>query len=259
MASSYNGWPASRDAAAIGINRGWEPIAGHDFPGGIKSGDVQTVFTCLVRQLHKRVEPIVIYPPGDEWGYAYRDNVNNPGQLSCHASGTAIDYNATEHPNRVDYTWSRDQTREIHKIIDDELDGVIKWLEGYDEMHFEIRGTAAQVAAVAKKIRAMTTPPPADEDDDMPLNDADKEWLRSLATEIAGKRTEVTAHGQTGVRRDVWRWTGEAVTLLRQMSVNKIVAGVVASIEAGDVDEATLTAAVEQGVRNVLRDDLEDG
>lgn len=159
MPTSYNGWPASSDPSAIGINRGWEPIKGHDFPGGIKSGDVEVVFTYLVRQLDSRVEPIEEYPAGDEWGYNYRANVNNPSQLSCHASGTAIDYNATQHPNRVDYTWTQAQSREIHKIIDDELDGVIKWLEGYDEMHFEIRGSAAQVAAVAKKIRAITTPP----------------------------------------------------------------------------------------------------
>jgi hypothetical protein len=159
LATSYNGWPASSSPSAIGINRGWEPVPGHDFPGGIKSGDVQTVFTYLVRQLDKRVEPIREYPPGDEWGYNYRANVNNPSQLSCHASGTAIDYNATQHPNKVKYTWTQEQTREIHKILD-ECSGVIRWLEGYDEMHFEIRGSSAQVAAAAKKIREMVTPKP---------------------------------------------------------------------------------------------------
>ena len=173
MPSSYNGWPASSAPSTIGINRTWEPVKGHDFPGGIKSGDVQTVFTYLVRQLHARVEPIQEYPAGDEWGYNYRANVNNPSQLSCHASGTAIDYNATQHPNKVDYTWTQAQTREIHKILD-ELDGVIKWLEGYDEMHFEIRGSFAAVATVAKKIREMETPKPPtttptpEKEDDMP-------------------------------------------------------------------------------------------
>lgn len=149
---SYNGWAASSTPSKIGIVH-FEPIPGYDFPGGIKDGDVKVVFTYLVQQLHERVEPITHYPPGDEWGYAFRDNVNNPGQLSCHASGTAIDYNATEHPNRVAYTWTREQAREINEIVNDELDGVIKWLEGYDEMHFEIRGTPAQVRTVANKIR----------------------------------------------------------------------------------------------------------
>lgn len=158
MPTSYNNWPASRNPAEINVNTNWEPIKGHKFPGGTKGGDVEVVMTYLVVNLDKRVEPIEEYPPGDEWGYNYRPNVNNPNVLSCHASATAIDYNATQHPNQVDYTWTREQTRVIHQIIDDELDGVIKWLEGYDEMHFEIRGTPAQVAAVAKKIRAMTHP-----------------------------------------------------------------------------------------------------
>lgn len=174
MPNSYNGWPASPTPSLIDINRTWEPIKGHDFPGGVKGGDVETVMTYLVRQLDSRVEPIEEYPSGDEWGYNYRPNVNNPNQLSCHASGTAIDYNATQHPNKVKYTWSQVQVREIHKILD-ELEGVVRWLEGYDEMHFEIRGSAGQVAAVAKKIRAMTAPKPPttptpvpEKEDDMP-------------------------------------------------------------------------------------------
>lgn len=159
MILSYNGWAASSNPAAIGIVH-FEPIEGYDFPGGVKGGDVEAIFTYLVRQLDKRVEPIEEYPPGDEWGYYFRANVNNPSQLSCHASGTAIDYNATQHPNRVPYTWTREQVREIHKIIDDELDGVVKWLEGWDEMHFEVRGTAHQVAVVADRIRDAAQPPP---------------------------------------------------------------------------------------------------
>ena len=153
MPSSYNGWPASRSASLIGINTNWSPLPGVKFPGGIKSGDVETIFTYLVQQLDKRVEKAAEYRPGDDWGWAYRANVNNPSTLSCHASGTAIDYNATQHPNRVANTWTREQAREIRQIVDVELAGVIKWLEGWDEMHFEIRGDRIAVAKVAKKIR----------------------------------------------------------------------------------------------------------
>jgi hypothetical protein len=158
MAASYNGWTASSNPDAIGINRTWEPVPGHRFPGGVKAGDVETVFTYLVRQLDARVEPIEHYPAGDEWGYNYRHNVNNPLSLSCHASGTAIDYNATRHPNRVPYTWTAAQAREIHRILD-ELDGVIRWLEGFDEMHFEVRGSTTAVRAVADRLRAKPAPP----------------------------------------------------------------------------------------------------
>lgn len=196
MAVSYNGWAASSNPSAIGVNAGWEPIKGHKFPGGIKSGDVETVFTYLVRQLDLRVEPIEDYPAGDEWGYNYRPNRNNPSQLSCHASATAIDYNATQHPNKVLYTWTREQTREIHQIINDELDGVIKWLEGWDEMHFEIRGTSAQVAAVAKKIRANETAPtnPPSEPAEAPKIPKGKKPM--LFIRAKNKDHQLLAHGE---------------------------------------------------------------
>lgn len=161
MATSYNGWTASTSPSAIGIVR-FEPIPGHDFPAGVKGGDVHYIFTYLVRQLDARVEPIEEYAPGDEWGYNYRPNTNNPSQLSCHASGTAIDYNATQHPNRIANTWTTAQKNEIHEILQ-ECSGVVKWLEGWDEMHFEINGTAAQVKAAADKLRLATAPTPPDE------------------------------------------------------------------------------------------------
>ena len=175
MPYSYNGWAASPYPSRINVNTAWTPLPGVRFPGGIKRGDVETVFTYLVRQLDKRVEKASEYRPGDDWGYAYRANVNNPNTLSCHASATAIDYNATQHPNRIKYTWTRAQVREIYKILD-ELAGVVKWLEGYDEMHFEIRGTPAMVAKVAKKIRdgavvpvpPVPVPPPPELETDMP-------------------------------------------------------------------------------------------
>lgn len=163
MATSYNGWPASRFPNVIGINSKWAPL-GHPFPGGIKGGDVETIFTYLVHQLHARVEPIEWYAPGDEWGYNYRANVNNPNSLSCHASGTAIDYNATRHPNGRRGTFTAAQVRQIREI-QKELDGVIRWGGDFsgtpDEMHFEINASAAKVAEVARRLRLPPAPSPS--------------------------------------------------------------------------------------------------
>lgn len=164
MATSYNGWPASSSASAIGINTRWEPIPGHPFPGGIKGGDVEVVFNYLVRQLDARVEPIEEYRAGDEWGWYYKYSANSPNLLSCHSSGTAIDYNATQHPNGRRGTWTSRQIAEIRKI-QYELGGVIRWLYDSsrtpDEMHFEIRGSTSAVRAVANRIRQSGGQPPA--------------------------------------------------------------------------------------------------
>ncbi len=154
MALSYNGWPASRYPGSIGIVR-FEPFPGHPFPAGVKGGDVHTIFTYLVKQLDARVEPIEEYRAGDEWGYYYKTSANS-NSLSCHASGTAIDYNATQHPNGRRGTWTSSQLRTI-RAIQAECSGVVFWLGDAsrvpDEMHFEIRASYGAVAAAARKIR----------------------------------------------------------------------------------------------------------
>lgn len=176
MASSYNNWPASPDPNAIGINRnfsvcGSKPFASGGFAGGIKSGDVEKLFTYLIEQLHTRVEPMM--KEGGNigfggWGYSYRANVNNPSTLSCHASGTAIDYNATKHPNGTSTGpnggggWSGSQYNTIQTILR-ECSGAIRWLSGNDPMHFEIYGSASQVSNAVKKLGIPPKPlPPKD-------------------------------------------------------------------------------------------------
>lgn len=153
MANSYNGWVASPSAAAIGIDTGFS-AAGVAFPGGVKSGPVSVVFRYLIERLDAEVEAC---HPGWCWGYEYRANVNNPSTLSCHASGTAIDYNAPNHGNGTSVGpnggggWSAAQYRKIQGILQD-LEGVVRWLTSNDPMHFEIGASAAAVALVAAKI-----------------------------------------------------------------------------------------------------------
>src|SRR5690349_21087486 len=96
MPTSYNGWSASSSPSAIGIVP--FTFAGYDFPAGIKGGDVKALFQYFLAQYHCRVESLG-KSGGDEWGYSFRRNVNNPSVYSCHASGTAIDVNAQLHPN----------------------------------------------------------------------------------------------------------------------------------------------------------------
>lgn len=149
MATSYNGWPASRDPLAIGIKP--FSVAGRDFPAGVRGGSVATVLKYVAAQIHVRVESLYTGTDKDDWGYAYRANTNNPSQLSCHASGTAIDVNATSHPNGKPNTFTYAQTKVIKTILK-EVSGLVRWLEDSDEMHFEIHGTKTQIDALAKRL-----------------------------------------------------------------------------------------------------------
>ncbi len=148
MATSYNGWTATQTGE--GIDRSFT-AAGQKFPGGVRAGSVATIFRWLIEKLNT-IEPIVA---GWNWGYEYRANVNNPSTLSCHSSGTAIDYNAPNHPNGGRGTWSADEVKAIRGWLA-QLDGVVRW--GYDftgtkdEMHFEIIGDSASVDRVAAKL-----------------------------------------------------------------------------------------------------------
>lgn len=175
MATSYNGWLAVKDGA--GIDRAFS-AAGASFPGGVKAGAVATIFRWLIERLNE-IEPVV---PGWCWGYEYRANVNNPSTLSCHSSGTAIDYNAPKHPNGARGTWTVNQVVAIRAILA-QLGGVVRW--GYDftgtkdEMHFEIVGSESQCATVAARLGGVPgkpnvpTPgtPAQPEEDDMPYSE----------------------------------------------------------------------------------------
>lgn len=157
MATSYNGWFASPNPRDLNIT----PLVykGESFAPGVRGGDVHTVFSWLVLDLDAHVEPV--YAPGwhqaDDWGYAYRAN-RNANNLSNHASGTAIDFNATRHPNGRRGTFSAAQAKRIRDLLRVNYRGLIRWGGDFtgtpDEMHFEIVGNAAQIAALVRDVLA---------------------------------------------------------------------------------------------------------
>lgn len=153
MPYSYNGWVAHPDLPLRPL-----VVAGEAFvPGVLDDPDVWTVLNYVATQMHERVEPIVRddWHQMDDWGFSYRQTTND-NSLSCHASGTAIDYNATRHPFNVPASanFSPAQIAEIHRIRDEA--GCVVWGGDWrtaDAMHWEISGTRAEVAAAAERIR----------------------------------------------------------------------------------------------------------
>lgn len=175
--TSYNGWPANSDPDAIGVDN-FGDAHGYPFPGGVKSGDVTTVLGYVCLQLHERVEPCI---GGYCWGWTFKQNVNNPSQLSCHASGTAVDWNAPLHGNgsSASESFTDQQIGEIYAILN-EVQGAVDWLSDYDPMHFEIAVNASELAIVAASLPG-SNPPPTD-------------WLEMVTedqwNDLVGKVTE---------------------------------------------------------------------
>lgn len=194
MPYSYNGWYASPYLSIRPLVIAGEPFT----PGVLDNPDVWTVFNYLANRLHNEVEQIVRpdWHQADDWGYSYRYTTNDT-TLSCHSSGTAIDYNATRHPFGVSpyANFSQAQIDKIHAII---ADLPIVWGGDYrsdsnkDAMHYEIAGSAATVAAAAARIRQGNV---VKEWDEMATKEEfravireeirNTDWIKMLATKVA--------------------------------------------------------------------------
>jgi hypothetical protein len=147
--TSPNGWPASEDRKALGI----ETFA---VPGTkIKFACAKAVAPILVsfaKDFHELVEPI---DEGqlDDWGYAFRQTRGSDRILSNHSSGTAIDLNAIKHPLGKSNTFNKDQRNTINLLI---TKYGLAWGGNYkkrkDDMHFEIALNQNQVTNKIKEL-----------------------------------------------------------------------------------------------------------
>jgi hypothetical protein len=167
MTASYNGFKAGDPAAFTPPGLDDSPIPGTtvQLAPGLHKGSIATVLFYVAEQLNARVEPA-----GEGcWGYAFRPSKNDDNLISCHASGTAFDYNAPKHPNGKKGTFTAAKVKEIRKILA-EVDNLVHWGgDGWgagstiDEMHFEVAEgvTMMQLDQLAERLTAAPVPPPA--------------------------------------------------------------------------------------------------
>lgn len=139
-------------------------IASYTVPGtsgriALRRGDVATVLLYVFQRFNREVEKLVW--PG-VWGYAERTIRGSSTTLSNHASGTAGDANAPQHPLGTNPTsnYTRAQISRINDILRYcVVDGksVVRWGGNYvgrkDGMHFEINASSYYVNKLANKIR----------------------------------------------------------------------------------------------------------
>jgi hypothetical protein len=147
--NSYNGWPASKDQAEIGIKS--YPVPGTT----IKLRCAEKVAPLLVgfaAEFHTLIEPI---DTGglDDWGYCFRMVRGTTDKISNHSSGTAIDLNATQHALGKVGTFEAGKVPMIRALA---KKYGLTWGGDYknrkDEMHFEVSLTPEKVTNLITKL-----------------------------------------------------------------------------------------------------------
>jgi hypothetical protein len=150
MKKSQNGWPASPDQKEIGIKV--FKIKNTDRKMRLQK-DAGVILAAFAAEFHAQVEPI---DEGvfDDWAYAYREVRGSDTDLSNHASGTAIDLNATKHPLHAENTFTKQQAAKIRELC---KKYGLRWGGDYakrkDEMHFEVIETPDEVKERIKNMK----------------------------------------------------------------------------------------------------------
>ena len=148
MLTSGNGWPASDDQKLIAVTpykiKGTErSIRCAKYAGPLLAG--------FASEFHKLIEPI---DEGvfDDWAYSFRMIRGSTDKLSNHASGSAIDLNATKHPLGKAGTFEPTNVPMIRALA---KKYGLRWGGDYvrkDEMHFEIMLSQAKAFALCLKL-----------------------------------------------------------------------------------------------------------
>lgn len=136
MVVSQNGWVAN-DRSRVSRRQ----VPGTNVYLTVHNGVSGDLLLEVAAQFDRYVQDIDT-PPGDDWGYAERP-IRGDTTLSNHASGTAIDLNATRWPLGSDpaINLSFAQIMRLRQIVAT-TGGVVRWGGDYDgrkdPMHFEI-------------------------------------------------------------------------------------------------------------------------
>ena len=149
MLTSYNGWPASKDQAEIGIKS-------YPVPGTlIKLRCAEKVAPLLVgfaAEFHNLIEPLNV-GANDDWGFNFRMVRGTTDKLSNHASGTAIDLNAAKHPLGQVGTFDLGKVPMLRALAHKYgLTWGVDYKGRKDEMHYEISINAVKVAALITQL-----------------------------------------------------------------------------------------------------------
>lgn len=118
----------------------------------IRDGSVSLVLAHVALWYHEEIEPLSPDREWDDWGWAVRPIRGQSTGYSNHASATAIDLNATQHPRGVKNTYTDHQELLIRRRLA-KFKGTVRAGEFYfstvDGMHFEIDKPMKDVQTMA--------------------------------------------------------------------------------------------------------------
>lgn len=234
---SENGWPVLVEAPPA------EFIPGTTIKLRVRPGDVATILLDVAARFHREVEHLDLNGEPDEWGWANRNVRGSTTTISNHASGTAIDLNATRHPRGVKGTFSPAEKAVVRKVLRRYHDprtghSVVRWGEDYihtiDGMHFEIFAGSEAVHRVAERIRAEAKHVLTEEDE---VQLTDKVKLTAKAAAAIG--SELKEGDEVSVQY-LLQWSPLVRRSAREAEARD--ADIVAKIDALSRQVATLTA-----------------
>lgn len=125
-------------------------IPGTDRHFILRPGPCGFILAHFALFFHEQVEPLDKERTWDDWGYAKRTVRGSTTVWSNHASGTALDLNAVQHPQGAVGTFDHEQFETFDRRLK-AMRGVIKWGGDFntvpDEMHWElVRGSVNDLA-----------------------------------------------------------------------------------------------------------------
>jgi peptidoglycan hydrolase-like protein with peptidoglycan-binding domain len=153
--TSQNGYPAN-DRSLVSSRT----IPGTQVKVTVRNGAAGDLLLYAASRWDKEVEDIDNARGAlDDWGYAERP-IRGGTELSNHASGTAIDLNATQHPLATApiKTFTTEQIRAVRRIMAD-CGGALRWGGDYsgrpDSMHIEVIAPEKRCAQVLLRLTAL--------------------------------------------------------------------------------------------------------
>ncbi len=189
MATSQNGWGPANDRAYIATYT----VPGTTLRVPLRKGDVSVVLLDFLARYHREVESLY-HSPQDLWGYASRTVRGSTTTLSNHASGTAADHRAVDHPLGARGTFTAAEVHALNRLLAF-YEGVLRHGKDYtgraDEMHVEVNAGAAAVKRIADKIRGGASPSipviaPTPAEDSVSLTKSQAAQLDTVLAQLTG-------------------------------------------------------------------------